>query len=366
MFMFSSGFNRTIFFFFLFQFLLLSAYAQNDAIMIVSGRTTISSANSTLGGSLGVRSVKTSDEPMEGVTVEVKKNGVTVTSMVTSKKGKYSFQIPVSTTDPKNDYEVYFTKDGMVPRMIIINAYLSKNEFASHSFTKYNLDDQDINMLKTTVKDIVVEKAFAKISWDFVKQHKFDLDQAYAKAVRADEQKLAANPDAYFKNKAKKKKKEEENLAKNKAAADAKLKAEEEAKKLAEEEAKKLAALKAKEEADRIVKANLEAMKNELKKKRIADSLAEVERRKALEVSSANLEIKKIVRPVDDGEDTDKQEFDAAEAYSINISRKSLNTEKEKRNKERSKNISAKYETINVLTSLLNEVDESDKKTKKD
>jgi len=351
----------------LFSFLLIvlsgvEANAQKDALMVVSGRTS-TTGKSALAGNLGVRTVNTSDEPLEGVEIEVKKNGVTITKITSGKKGKYSFQIPVSTTDSKNDYTVYISKEGMVPKILNINAYVSKEEFAQNSFVRYDFD-LDIPMVQTTVKDIVLEKASGKIKWDEVKEHKFTWDQTYAKIVQKEEQKMNANPDQYFKNLAKKKKKEEEDLAKKKTAEEAKLKADLEAKKKADEDVKKLAEQKAKEDAERILNANMDALKKEMKKKRIADSLAEIENRKTLEASSAKLEIKKFVKSVPE-ENNIQSIYDASGAYSINIAKKSLSAAKEKRNKEKVKNLSMKYETNNVLTSLLDMVDEHDKKMKK-
>ena len=331
--------------------------------MVVSGRISSNSSKSGLAGSLGVRTVNTSDEPMEGVEIEVKKNGVTIATVTSSKKGKYSFQIPVSTSDAANDYTVSFSKEGTVPKTLIINAYLSKEEFALHQFVRYDFD-MPVTMIVTTMKDVVLEKASGKIKWDDKKEHKFTFDQVYAKIVQKDEMKLAANADQYFKDLAKKKKKEEEALAKKQAAEDAKLKSELEARQKEQEEQKKLAEQKAKDDADRILQQNMEAMKQEIRKKRIADSLAEIEKQKAMEAANAKIEIKKIVKPIPT-EDQDKIVFDAAGAYSLNVAMKSQKVYKEKMNKEKAKNLSAKYETNNTLTSLLDMVDEDDKKMKK-
>src|ERR1035437_3797512 len=112
--------------FFLFSFFLLTAKAQNDAVMVINGRISTTGGKSALAGSMGVKTNKVSEDPVEGVDIEVKKNGVTIAKVTTSKKGKYSFQIPVSTTDSKNEYTVYISKEGMVPKMVNINAYLSQ------------------------------------------------------------------------------------------------------------------------------------------------------------------------------------------------------------------------------------------------
>lgn len=347
----------------LFIFFFHRMNAQTEPVLIIKGQTETNSGKSSLAANLGARTAKASAEPVEGVNIEVKKDGVTIMMVTSGKKGKYSVQLPVSTTDVQNEYVIYFFKDGWVPRRIDVSAYLSQNEFANYPFTKYDFE-MDISMLKTTVRDIVLEKPNAKIAWDPVKEHKFTFDASYAKIAQKEEQKMAVNPDMYFKNLEKKKKKAEETLAKKAAEEEKKKIAEEEAKRKADEEAKRLAALKEKEEAERLAREKAEAEKLELAKKRIADSLAEVEKKKSMDAANTRTDIKKMVKPVVETADT-RNFYNAGETYSINMAKKALNQEREKRSRERGKNLTMKYETINVLTSLLNVIDENDKKTKK-
>src|SRR6185503_7301040 len=150
--------------FFIFLFFLIVGKAQDNTVMVVKGQTGTNAGKSSLAGSLGARTAKVSEDPVEGVDIEVKKDGATIVKITSGKKGKYTFQIPVSTDDIKNDYVVYISKDGFVPKMININAYLSKNELANYPFTKYDFE-MDLSMLKTTIKDIVLDKPSAKISW---------------------------------------------------------------------------------------------------------------------------------------------------------------------------------------------------------
>ena len=195
---------------------------------------------------------------------------------------------------------------------------------------------------------------------------------------------MKANADQYFTALMKKKKKTDDLLAQKKAAEDAKLKAAEDAKKKqleaaqllaaqkAKEESDRLAAQKAKEEADRLAKAKEEAdrlqrekeelARQERLRKHIADSLAEVAR--SVEAASAKLTIKATVKPIIQEIAENMERYDASETYSINIARKSLSAERTRRNKEKGKNLSNKYETFNILTSLLDMVDEDDKKNK--
>lgn len=354
--------SKKICFVLLFAFFSHRISAQTEPVLIIKGQTETNSGKSSLAANLGARTAKVNADPVEGVNIEVKKDGVTIIKIASGKKGKYSFQLPVSTTDPQNEYVIYFFKDGWVPKRIDINAYLSQNEFANYPFTKYDFE-MDISLLKTTIKDIVLEKPNAKIAWDPVKEHKFTFDASYAKIAQKEEQKMAANPDMYFKNLEKKKKKTEEALAKKAAEEEKKRIAEEEAKRKADEEAKRLAALKAKEEAERLAREKAELEKLELAKKRMADSLAEIERKKSIDAANTKIDVKKIVKPVDEISDT-KNFYNVGETYSINIAKKALSLEKEKRSRERGRNLTMKYETSNVLTSLLNVVDENDKKAK--
>ena len=352
-------------FLFLISILFINVHAQNNSVLIMKGQTLTSGGKSGLAGSMGVRTAKTSEEAVEGVDFELKKNDASVAKTTSAKKGKYSLQMQISTTDNKNDYVIYLSMDGMVPRMVLVNAFIPKEEFAKYGSSKIDFE-QDFTMLKTSIKDIVPDKAFMRIKWDDVKDHKFIIDPAYAKTVQKEELKMTPNPDLYYKNLAKRKKKDEETTAKNKAAADAKLKADEEAKKkAAEEEAKRLAELKAKEEADRLAREKEEALRKEMLAKHIADSLAEAQRKRMTEAANSKQDIQKIIKPVESDDNDGAAQYDAAESYSLNMARKSLNEEKQRRSREKGKNLTMKYETSNVLTSLLNTVDEQDKKERK-
>ncbi len=365
---------------FLFFFLTIVVYSQNDAQLVVKGQTSIKLRAKGLGLNVGIKNVEWKEEQLEGVEIEVKKNNEAILKTTSGKKGKYSFQLPVNFSDPKSEYTVYFYKDGIGPKKISINTFISKDEFAKHSSAQYTIT-LDIPLVETSVKDIEIDKPFAKIKWDNVKEHKFTTDQNYDRIAMSEEQKILGNPDAYYTALAKKKKKKDEALAKNQAAAEAKLKAEEEAKKKAEEEtrlkaeaaaklkadeeAKKLAALKTKQEAERIELEKEEARKKEILKKHLADSLAEAKRKKESQPSASTTETKNVPVPVEINLDENKNRYDVSETYSINQARKAIRDEIEKRNREKGKNLTMKYETINILTSLLNAVDETDKKNKK-
>ncbi len=365
--------HRKVFPLFILLFFTIAASAQ-DTLLQIKGETVLKTRAKGLGLNVGVKSVDWKDEPMEGVEIEVKKNGVTVAKATSGKKGKYSFQVAVSTGNQKNDYVVYYSAKGVGPKMVHINAFLPKDEYKKFPSAKYECE-LNIPLFSTTVTDIELIKPYAKIKWDKAKEHKFVVDPVYFKVAQGEEQKIAANADLYYTALVKKKKKQDEALAKNKAAADAKLKAAEEAKRKAEEEArlkaeaeaKAMADKKAKEEADRIAREQAEAQRLEMLKKRMADSLALAKKKKTMDENpNATTEIKEIIKPVEEVNIADlKDRYDVSETFSINVARRSLNREREKRNQEKSKNLSAKYETINTLTSLLNEVDDYDKKNKR-
>jgi hypothetical protein len=308
----------------------------------------------------GNTKLQSTGKGMEGVEMELKKNGVVVSKINSGKNGKYYIQMDVSTTNAQNDYTLNISQEGTIPKLLSINTYISPEEFNLHTYARYDFD-LEIVMVETNVKDIVLEKPSGKIHWDAA-LHGFAFDQSYAKIAQKEQDKM--KDENYLKELAAKKKKEEDEAAKKKADEEAKLKADADAKTKADEEARKLAEQKQKEEAERILQQNMEAMKQEIMKKRIADSLAEIEKKKALDAANAKVEIQKFVKPVSP-EDVDQNAFDGTGAYNINIAKKTLKARQAQMNKEKARNLSAKYETNNTLTSLLNVVDETDKQMKR-
>lgn len=302
-----------------------------------------------------------SGKATEGVDLELKKDGKTVTKMASGKNGKYYLQMDVSASDPNSEYLLYISQVGTVPKTLSINTYIPPNEFNIYSVPRYDFD-LEIKMLETTVKDIVIGRPSGKIKWD-VKEHEFTFDQEYAKIIQKEEQKLQSNPDQYLKALVKKNEKARKDslaaaakIAKQKALEDS-LRAAKEAK--IQDSIRRIAEQKAKEEADRILQQNLEAMKKEMRRKRMKDSLDSI----SVAAGKMKINIKKNVMPVS-AEDVDPNAFDGTGTYSINIAKQSLKATKELRNKEKAANLSAKYETNNTLTSLLDVVDEHDKSQK--
>lgn len=314
----------------------LSSYAQKqagetDAVFILRGNTRMQS----------------SGKPAEGVELVLKKNGQTVTKIVTTKNGKYYLEMNISILNKNNEYLLYITKPGTVPKSISINTFISADEFASNTFPRY-LFDLEIKITETQAKDIIIEKPSGRLIWD-ASQHAFAFDQTFAKIKEDDTEKLLAE-----------KKRREEEEAKKRAEEEARKKAEEDAKLKADAEARLLADRRSKEDADRALQKNLEAMKLEIQRKRTQDSLDSL----AIAArGNAVVEIKRFSRPVSP-EDVDQNAFDGTGAFSINIAKRSLKAFQQKMNKEKADNLSAKYETNNTLTSLLNMVDEFEKNKK--
>lgn len=363
--------NLTLFkgLFCLIFFLFITDLNAQDATLVVKGQTSVKWRvfDTGTGINVGVKNINYKEEVLEGALIELKKNGTTIASTTSGKKGKYSFEVPVSAANAKNDYIVYISKDGLCTKMVNINGYVPKPEFAKYPASpKYEVEF-DLFLIPTTVKEAISDKPSGKIKWDLSKEHKFVVDPGYAKTAQSEDLKILADPDAYYDALARKRKKVEDALAKKKEAADAKLRAAEEAKQKEIDEANRLAALKAKQEEDRIAREKAEADRLAALAKHIADSTAEANRRKAEEeaAATAKVDVIKIIRPVQGNDDNNNVQYDVAETFSIHIARRSLTAEKERRSMEKSRNLSAKYETINVLTSMLNGVDEYDKRNRK-
>ena len=270
--------------------------------------------------------------PIDAVELELKKNGKLVSQIITPRNGKYNIQIPIDTLNPKSEYLLFITKDGFIPKTITISTYIEKDEFNQNSFERYDFD-LEIVMLVNKASDILVEKPSGKIHWNY-NEHIFSFDQIFAKIIQKEE-KTKKDSSIILKEFADKKKKEGDSIA--------------------------LAEQKSKEEAENILKKNTDAMRQELLSKHIQDSI---------DALSTHAEEKKTedinqnMKPVSP-EDVDQNAFDGTGAYTINAAKTYLKTAQEKMHKKQAANLSAKYETNNVLTSLLNTLDEYDKKMKK-
>ena len=298
-----------------------------DAVFILKGKTKLDNGTAA-----------------EGVNIEVKKSGELITQLVSGKNGKFTFKMNVSVLNKNNEYMIYISKEGTVPKTLKVNTYISPEEYSTYISPSYFFD-LSITLAQTSEKIIVLQKASGKIVWDY-EQHGFAFDQTFAQTKEDDTEKLLAE----------KRRRDSLELAKKKnadlAAEEVRLKAIADAKAEADR--------KAKEEADRIIQKNLEAVKAEIHRKRMQDSLDSLA---LANKGKAVVEIVKFVKPIS-ADDVDENAFDGTGAYSINIAKKTLKAEQEKFSKEKAANLSAKYETNNTLTSLLNMVDEHEKNEK--
>jgi len=183
----------------IFTFLLLILFT----CPLLRGQTTI---NGDAGFILkGV--VKLNGKPAEGVNMELKKNGKSLRKMTTTHNGKYSLRMSVDDSDKTCEYLLSVSRDGVVPKTLNINTYVPRNDFLANPFSAYDFD-LEIELIPTTVSDIVVEFPFGKIRW-YPDQQAFALDQVYAKMIKKEETKLKEDPDKYLKELADKKKSEE-------------------------------------------------------------------------------------------------------------------------------------------------------------
>lgn len=276
----------------------------------------------------------------EGVNIEVKKNGELITQLLSGKNGKFTFKMNVSVLNKNNEYLIYISKEGTVPKTLKVNTYISPEEYSTYISPSFYFD-LSITLAQTSEKIIVLQKASGKIIWDY-EQHGFAFDQTFAQTKEDDTERLLAE----------KKKREEEELQKKKDAEEARLKA--------QAEFERLADLKEKEDAERLIQKNLAAVRAEMLRKRMKDSLDSLA---IANKGKAVVEVVKLVKPIS-ADDVDENAFDGTGAYLINIAKRTLKAEQEKINKEKAANLSAKYETNNTLTSLLNMVDEHEKNEK--
>jgi hypothetical protein len=285
------------------------------------------------------------EKPVENVSIEILRNGQFLRKMLTTKNGKYSFSMNQDTLNQKNEYTIHITKDGTVPKTIIVNTFIPAEQYDEIPY-EYNLE---ITLLTTTINEVIIQRPSAKIKWINIDDG-FGIDKVYAKIVQKEEEKLKEDPDKYLKELAQKNKQEEEERLKKQAEEEQK-KADELARKTAEEEKK--TEQKSTEEVEERLKENVIAITTEIKKlaKQESDS-AEV-----TNVPEKAIEVKK---PVSGKEEV----YDNSKEYELKKARIQLIKAKEAAEKKKRANLSKKYETQNVMSSLLDAVDEHNKKIK--
>jgi hypothetical protein len=288
------------------------------------------------------------EKPVENVSLELLKDGVVQKKMATSKNGKYSFVMEQDTINQKNEYVIHVFKEGTVPKTLIVNTYIPKEEYDGYKY-EYVLE---ITLVPTTLNDIVLQRPSGKIKWD-VKENNFGIDQVYAKIIQKEEEQLKKDPDKYLKDLSLKIKKED---------AEKKIKEEDEARKKLEEQMRKnredaemLMKNKPKqEEAEVALKEKISAMKDELKE--ISKATDTIKKKPVLKETQVVAK-KDIVK-------SRSTEYDPSGDYQIKRARIELEKKKQKDEKKKNANLASKYETNNVMSSLLDAVDEHDKRLK--
>ncbi len=365
--------NFTILVLFSFSFL-SNAFCQNEgaAVFILSG-SVINGNEKPIAGVLMVLkksnkiiSQNNDAKPVEGVLKVLEKDKRIISTLKTDRFGKYSVEIEVSTTDINHEYVLDISHEGTVPKSLTINTYIPPSEYANYNYGQYEFD-LEIDMTATNVQDIILEHPSGKIKWDS-NQHKFDFDQVYAKIYKKEQ--MLLTDESYLQQLSSRKKLEKEQQAA------------EEAKRNAEQAEKE-------KEANRIVQQNLEAIKNEIIKKNIQDSLAQAlvyaQKEKTLRNihiqdslhklrvnSPKNILVTENPKPVISKVIVEQVPIEAPEqitihesnSYAMKVANKTLKESHAKMNQKKAANLSAKYETNNALTSLLNTIDEKDKVSK--
>lgn len=294
------------------------------------------------------------EKPAENVTLELLKNDTLLKKIVTTKNGKYSFLMEQDTVNPNNEYIIHVSREGTVPKTLIVNTYLPGREYDYNNFD-YLLE---ITLIPTTINDIVIQRPSAKIKWNDA-DNNYGIDQIYAKIVQKEEEKLKEDPDKYLKELAERMKKDEEEKKRKEEEEEKKCIEEEEAKRKAEEIARKaaeetpVAVNKEEEKAAVTLKENLNAIKTELK-----------ELSKTVDTAPAITAKPAETKTTPATESTREDDFDDPVQYELKKAKVDLQKRKIKAEKIKSANLAAKYETSNVMSSLLDAVDEHDKRLK--
>jgi len=113
---------------------------------------------------------------LEGVVLELKKGGKLMKSMSSSRSGKYEFVLEISSTDdPDAEYELSFSKTGLLSKNLEINTYVPNPNSTAYAFRL------DVNMAKKKKEDIVINLASGKVRWS---ENKFILDKIDANVIQ--------------------------------------------------------------------------------------------------------------------------------------------------------------------------------------
>lgn len=270
-------------------------------------------------------------KPCEGVELKIRENNVLSAVLTTPKNGKYSIRIEVDTVYPNIEYQLSISKPGFIPKRISINPYIKKKEFENNLFERYNYD-LEIEMIEAHAKDVIIEKPSGKIQWDY-QQHSFGFYQTAAKITQRKDELTIDSTDIH------------NELTIHRTYIADSVRNTELAKQKSEAKAESIATKK-------------------LSNTNQAVSISKTDSSQI--ITTQTVENKPIVSDSPPTiEQVDQSAFQGNETYSLNTAKQSLKTLQDKIIKKKNINLSTKYETNNILTSLLNSVDSYDKKNRK-
>lgn len=295
------------------------------------------------------------EKPVENVTLEILKNGKVLKKIVTTKNGKYSFSMDQDTVNKKSEYTINIIKEGIVPKKVVVNTYVPKEEYDDIPY-EYLLE---ITLLARSANDIVIRRPSARIKW-IDEDEGFGIDKVYAKIVQKEEEELKEDPDKYLKEIAKKAKEEEELKQKQKEKEEAEKQRKEELARKEEEEKNRLKAEALKQETEVKLKENIKAITTEMKSlTKQRDTVI----KKPEQVNSQS-QPKEAVKSLPVIVSDKNEVYDNTKQYELKKDRIKLIKAKEEAEKKKNANLAAKYETNNSMSSLLDVVDEHNKRTK--
>ncbi|MBI4931683.1 MAG: hypothetical protein HY841_13015 [Bacteroidetes bacterium] len=97
---------------------------ETDAIFILKGNINSDSSNG---------------KSVMGADMELKKNGQTIVKISSGINGKYYLQMSISTVDKNNEYLLYITQGGTIPKILSINTYIPQEEYYKYPFVRYDV-----------------------------------------------------------------------------------------------------------------------------------------------------------------------------------------------------------------------------------
>ena len=122
--------------------------------------------------------VKLQGKPVDGVSLELTKDGKQISRIITQKNSLYSFQMNKSKTDKETEYLLTIIKEGAVSGELRINTYSSKEESFPYIFNlEINLtssippkssakEKESGNNSAPSFSDVCTKHDFGKIKWD--------------------------------------------------------------------------------------------------------------------------------------------------------------------------------------------------------